>query len=105
MGLYIFISDQDRIKMSFVEDQDVNELLKEARTHDPYLLLEQRDHIERRLFRKTIESRFAVYHESPALDGSVYQARMNFYGSGNKEVTMSYLAGIINGALSNKRNV
>lgn len=106
MGAYIIISESDRVMMSRVQDQEVNDLLREARMHDPQLLMEEDIYkVRKGLFKKVKESRFSVYHESPAFDGSAYQARLSFSGSGSKEVVTAYLTGIINGALAQNRYV
>lgn len=105
MSAYIFISDSDKVKMSSVDDKDVNALFKEASEHDPSLLIEQRTHVTKKWFSETIEQRFSVYHESPAFDGSAYQARYSMCGSGSKDVVIAYLYGIINGSFANQRLV
>lgn len=104
MGLYIYITETDRINMRKVKDINVNELFQEALEHDKSLMITERvETINEGLFKKPKEvSYFTVYHETPAFDGSAYQARVQSSASGSKSIAVAYLYGIINGALSVK---
>lgn len=104
MGLYTYITETDRINMRKVKDIDVNELFQEALKHDKSLMMTERvETIKEGLFRKPKKvSYFTVYHETPAFDGSAYQARFQSSASGSKSIVVAYLYGIINGALSVK---
>ncbi|MFV0392430.1 MAG: hypothetical protein ACK5KP_11205 [Paludibacteraceae bacterium] len=90
--------------MRKVKDIDVNELFQEALKHDKSLMMTERvETIKEGLFRKPKKvSYFTVYHETPAFDGSAYQARFQSSASGSKSIVVAYLYGIINGALSVK---
>lgn len=97
MGIYTFITEQDRIEKRKVDDPEVNDLLQEALRCCPSLMIEQRERANRCFFKRGKSVSFAVLHEVPAHNGSAYQARYHIIGSGSKEVTMAYLCGIING--------
>lgn len=101
MGLYIFVTDQDRIDKRKVNDPEVNEAFQESLRVDPSLMIEERLHIIRYGIlghKKRKEVRYTICHETPAFDGSAYQARVQFSGSGNKSIALAYLHGIYNGA-------
>lgn len=104
MGLYTYITETDRINMRKVKDIDVNEIFQEALEHDKSLMITERvETIKKGLFKKPQRvSYFTVYHETPALDDSAYQARVQLTASGSKSIVTAYLYGIINGALSVK---
>ena len=104
MGLYTYIEETDRINMRKVKDINVNDIFQEALEHDKSLMITERvDTIKEGLFRKPKKvSYFTIYHETPAYNGSAYQARVQLSASGSKEVVVAYLYGIINGALSVK---
>ena len=104
MGLYTYITEADRINMRKVKDINVNELLQEALKHDKSLMITERiETIKEGLFKKLKNViYFTVYHETPAFDGSAYQARVQLSASGSKSIVVAYLYGIINGALSVK---
>lgn len=100
MGLYIFISETDRVNLRRVSDLEVNELFHDALKHDPSLMISETiSKVKSVWFKKgTKEVTYNIYHECPSSDGKSYQARVNFYGSGTKRIVMAYLCGIINGA-------
>lgn len=104
MGLYIYITEKDRVNMRKVKDINVNELFQEALEHDDSLMISGRIDVKKRgFFKKPVEiSHFTVYHERPAYDGSPYQARIQTSASGSEAVVTAYLYGIINGAFSVK---
>ena len=104
MALYTYITEHDRVNMRKVKDVNVNKLFQEALQHDKSLMMSERIELQKQgLFKKPKEvSYFTVYHETPALDGSAYQARVQSSASGSKSVVVAYLYGIINGSLSAK---
>lgn len=99
MGLYIFISAEDRILKRMVHsDEEVNELFQSALKFDGSLMIDEYQvKAKTGLFKSKLETRYNLYHETPAADGSPYQARQQFSGSGRKDIVISYLHGIING--------
>jgi hypothetical protein len=97
MGMYIFVSEQDRIAKRKVTDSEVNESFQEALKCDPSLIIEERTAVIKKWFKTTEKIIYSLYHETPALDGSAYQARWQHSGSGSKEIAIAYLHGIING--------
>ena len=100
MGLYMYISEQDRITKRKVSDEYVNEEFQEALKYDPSLMIEEyHNKVRKGLFKKVDEVRYSVYHETPAFDGSAYQARLQSSGSGDKKIVVAYLHGIVNGAV------
>lgn len=102
MGAYIYVSEQDRIKMRRVSDPEVNEEFQEALKYDPSLMIEEYSHsVTKGFFKKRTEftTRFTIYHESPGFDKSTYQARIQASASGEKKVVIAYLHGIINGVV------
>ena len=102
MGLYMYVSNEDRITKRKVSDEIVNEEFQEALKYDPSLMIEEHFHrIVRGKFKKHIEEKitYSIYHETPASDGSAYQARLQGSGSGDKKVVIAYLHGIINGCV------
>lgn len=97
MGLYIYISEQDRVTKRKVEDEYVNQEFQEALKYDPSLMIEQKTIVVKSGWLKTKTATiFDIYHETPAHDGSAYQARCQFSGSGEKNIVIAYLHGIIN---------
>lgn len=98
MGMYMYVSEQDRITKRKVEDKEVNEELQEALKYDPSIMIVQNNQtIRKGLFKKETVPFFEVYHETPARDGFAYQARHQISGSGNRRIVIAYLHGIING--------
>ena len=101
MGMYMYVSEQDRETKRKVVDKDVDEAFQEALKCDSTLMIEQSSYkIRNRWFEKskTVES-FQIFHESPAYDNSAYQARYQLSGSGEKRIVIAYLHGIINGCI------
>jgi len=100
MGLYMYVTNEDRVNKRKVSDAFVNEEFQEALKHDPSLMIEE--HIPKPksgfFSWKDEEPHYSVYHEEPSHDGSPYQARLQASGSGSKPVVVAYLHGIINGA-------
>lgn len=99
MGLYMYVTGQDRVTKRKVTDKAVNEEFQEALKFDPSLMIEEivttaRVGIFRKKVTKTV---YFLYHESPAYGGEPYQARMQQSGSGEKGIVIAYLHGIING--------
>lgn len=104
MGLYIFVNNEDRVTKRRVSDNDLNEIFQEALQYAPFLIIEEQRRVRRSFFGKRTEYiSYSVYHETPAHDGSVYQARLQMSASGSKPIVVAYLYGIINGALAVNR--
>lgn len=111
MGLYMYVSEEDRISKRKVSDEYINEEFQEALKYDPSLMIEAYPHIKKvrtGLFKSQMvdDTRYNIYHETPCTSGAPYQARLQGSGSGGKEIVIAYLHGIINGAVhnSNKNN-
>jgi hypothetical protein len=108
MGMYMYVSEEDRIYKRSVSDLDVNESFQEALRCDPSLMIEERKYTKKRKFfsswfrEEKTQLTYNIYHETPALDGSAYQARYQWSGSGSKNVALAYLHGIINGVTNLK---
>lgn len=101
MGMYIYINNEDRITKRKVKDESVNLEFQEALKHEPNLMIEEYETVQKRIFRKNIvKTMYNILHEAPAFDSSAYQARYQFSGSGSKEIVIAYLHGIINGAIA-----
>ena len=103
----MYVSEQDRITKRKVDEEYINGEFQEALKCDPSLMIEQ---VLRRIVKKgwfkstrTAEYYYNIYHETPATDGSAYQARYQASGSGKPEVVVAYLHGIING-VNHKRS-
>lgn len=102
MGLYMYTSESDRTFKRRVSDSYVNEEFQEALKYDPSLMIEEFPHVKRvrcGLFKTKLvdDTRYDIYHETPAFDGTPYQARLQASASGEKRVVVAYLHGIING--------
>lgn len=103
MGLYIYVSNEDRITKRKVSDEMVNEEFQAALKYDPSLMIEQYDRkIKKGFFKYENEILFNIYHETPANDGAAYQARLQMSASGQKTGVIAYLHGIVNGAMAQK---
>lgn len=102
MGAYIYITENDRIDMRKVADTDLDTEFQEALKYDPSLMISEYTRLVRKgLFKKDYVKSYSIYHESPAFDGSTYQARLQGSACGTKEIVITYLHGIINGCLHN----
>jgi hypothetical protein len=89
--------------MRKVLDPELNELFQEALQCDPSLLINDYPvRVRKGWFGSTIETRYELYHETPAHDGSAYQARIQRSASKNMDTLVAYLHGIINGASKTK---
>lgn len=98
MGLYMYVSEEDRLKKRSVTDTYVNEEFQEALKCDPSLMIEERySWIKKGLFKRIRIATYNIYHEAPASDGSAYQARLQMSASGDKTKAIAYLHGIANG--------
>lgn len=98
----MYVSNEDRITKRKVTDAMVNEEFQEALKYDPSLMIEEHPHkIIKGVFKKRVEDRtqYSIYHETPAHDGTAYQARLQGSGSGEKKIVIAYLHGIINGVI------
>lgn len=110
MGMYMYVSNEDRISKRKVSDKELNEDFQEALKYDPSLMIEEREYKPRRKFFSSwlenykTETLYQVYHETPAHDGSAYQARYQISGSGEKRIVTAYLHGIINGCVHRNEN-
>jgi len=106
MGIYMYVSSEDRITKRKVTDSVVNEEFQEALKCDPSLMIEEHPRkVVKGVFKKRVEDKtyYSLYHETPAHDGTAYQARLQSSGSGEKNIVIAYLHGIINGyAAGNK---
>ena len=102
MGMYMFVSELDRTTKRKVSDEYVNGEFQEALKYDPSLMIEEYRHVVRKSIwsKNKIETYYNIYHETPAHDGSAYQARYQFSGSGDKRIVVAYLHGIINGVVN-----
>lgn len=98
----MFVSNEDRISKRKVSDKEINEEFQEALKHDRSLMIEERQHVIKRGWfgKKEAFTFYQLFHETPAFDGTAYQARYQISGSGKKEVVTAYLHGIINGAIA-----
>jgi len=99
MGMYMYVSEQDRITKRKVSDVALNEEFQEALKYCPSLMIEERKEVfdYTWLGKPKYRTVYQLFHETPAFDGSAYQARYQMSGSGNKETVIAYLHGIING--------
>lgn len=98
----MYVSEQDRTEKRKVSDKEVDESFQEALKYDPSLMIEESHVFKKTLFGKRAISFFHLYHETPAYDGSAYQARYQISGSGERKTVLAYLHGIINGCMHNK---
>lgn len=107
MGMYMYVTEDDIKRMKRVDsDKDINELLKEALEYNGSLLIEESyNYREKKGYRgwllgeKEKYFRYQVYFESPAHDGSPYQAQYVTTCNQSKTSVITYLFGIINGGL------
>lgn len=74
MGLYMYVSIEDRISKRKVSDKLMNAIFQDALKLDPSLMIEEypstkrvRVHILK--YEIVDNTRYCIYHESPALDG------------------------------------
>jgi len=104
MGLYMYITDYDRIKMKSVEFDDyLNSELQEALKYDDSILISSYDRFTKHWFKMTtVETFYQVYHDVDT-SKSAYQARCQQSASSNKDIVIAYLHGIINGIEHNKK--
>lgn len=103
MGLYIFITNECRTKKRKVADEIINNEFQEALKYDPSLMIEQYSRRRKKgFFKYENEIYFNIYHETAAHDGTAYQARQQMSASGQKEIVIAYLHGIINGSMHTK---
>ena len=107
MGLYAYISDQDRINWRKVEDVELKELFDEASQHDETLMITENSFLERDGFFKKLKkvTTYTIYHECFMNAKPTFQARQQISASGTKQTVSAYLYGIINGSLSKARSL
>lgn len=103
--MYIFVNKADLVNMRSVSDIELNNLFKEAISYCNRLMIEEVHgfkKVRKSIFKTETISHitYNVYHETPAFDGSAYQAMYMSCASGDAEKVSAYLYGIINGALS-----
>lgn len=99
--MYMFVSEQDRKTKRKVSDKYVDEEFQQALKYDPSLMIEEQPIYEVKWFKpKIVGYKYTIYHETPAFDGSAYQARLQLSGSGDKRTVIAYLHGIVNGAIN-----
>lgn len=99
------ISEQDRITKRKVSQKQLNDVFQEALSYCPSLMIEEYCHTEsKRLglfkFKKVAVYTYNVFHETPALDGSAYQAMYMTCACGSTNIVLTYLYGVINGAMA-----
>ena len=100
MGLYTYISEVDRVNWRKVDDVELNEIFYEALQCDKTLMIDSISYIEKQgLFINPKQIiRYSIYHECFSNGNPAYQARKQISASGNKDIVMAYLYGIINGS-------
>lgn len=108
MGLYAYISEQDRINWRKVADVELKEIFNEALQHDETLMIDSINHVEKQgLFKlkskRTI--RYSIYHECFMNGKPTFEARLQISATGSKQVVMAYLYGIINGSLARTKKI
>lgn len=100
MGLYMYITEADRKRFKKVTtDKELKDLFEEAVELDNSLLISEHSWTEKKWFKKPIiKHSYQIYHDcSP--NKPAYEARYQLSASGDKNVVMTYLYGIINGVL------
>jgi len=105
MGIYAYLTEQDLIEMRKVKDEQLQELFNEALSHDKSLMISEQLHwVKKGWFKKhELVARYSIYHECFLKDGTrLHQARQQLSATGSKELIITYLFGIINGALAVK---
>ena len=110
MGMYIYVTDNDVKRMKTVNsNKELNEQLQEALQVDSSLLIKETTYYTRKkgykgwlLGEKEKNYRYTLYHESPAFDGSPYQALHMFCANDDLKTMFAYLFGIINGGSAMK---
>ena len=100
MGLYMYVSEEDRKTKRRVDDIEVNSAFQDALQFDKSLMIEEHKCYRKKWFKNEyVQTQiwWDVYHETPGYDGSAYQARLQLSASGSKEKVIAYLHGIVNG--------
>jgi hypothetical protein len=100
MGMYMYVNEQDRIdKRKVVGNDYLYEEFQAALKCCPSLMIDSHNHVEYKgLFRKKVlKTYYSIYHETPAFDGTPYQARYQFSACSDVQTIIAYLHGIING--------
>lgn len=105
MGIYVYITEQDRVSMRKVTDPELQELFNEAHSYDESLMISECHYpVKRRFIGYKTELRYQIYHESGKPNEPAYQAKQMICASGDLKVVKAYLYGIINGYLHSKQN-
>lgn len=105
MGMYVFITNEDRVAKRKVTDVMLNGVFKEALKYDKSLMIDEIVFAKSKWFKTVYETHYEVWHETPALDGSAYQARVQMSATGDEDIIYTYLYGIINGANAHKHSL
>ena len=105
MGIYMYITENDRVAMREVKDQLLNKVFKEALEHDKSLMISEQFHLKKRGFfsRSKQVVTYSVYHDCEP-EKNPYQARQHLIASGEEDIIYAYLFGIINGSLAQSRS-
>lgn len=100
MGLYQYITHQDRISMKIVKDKYLQEAFDEALKYDNSLLISSHIHYEKKCFFSKWKEviHYTIMHETHPKSETPYQARVQSSAMGDKSIIFAYLYGIINGA-------
>lgn len=107
MGMYRYVTEEEVKRMKTVSgDIGIDTLLQEALQYNQDLLVEENfRYYNKKGYRGWLlgerEKKFyyQVYFESPAYDGSAYQAMYVTSVGSARESVVTYLFGIINGGL------
>lgn len=107
MGLYAYITDNDRINWRKVDDPGLKEIFEEALKHDETLMISSNEYYQNNGFwrKKTLVIHYSVYHECFVNCKPVFQAKQQISASGSKQIVLAYLYGIINGSLSKSNSL
>lgn len=107
MGLYVYITDNDRVIWRRVADVELKEIFDEALIHDETLMIESINYTEKQgFFKKPKQTiRYSIYHECFMNGKQTHEARLQVSASGSKQLVMAYLYGIINGSLARAKKI
>lgn len=100
MGIYTYISEQDRINWRKVDDVELKELFDEALQCDNTLMITENRILKKiGLFGTKIVITYSIYHECFMNGNPTFEARQQISASGSKQIVSAYLYGIINGCV------